>query len=151
MLNVNLHHHNSFFWIISCIGSPTAIIEYREQSPSLSWALPQTTDKPTQPISCEHSGKESPKCSRLLSWIRHGWEKRAVARPLKMPDILSGGLRAVVTQCFQHQWWQLFSTSHYVQLLSRAKPDKAEDVTLHVLYLACNLNAFFLPHAVILN
>lgn len=152
MLSVNLHHHNSHFWIISCIGSFTVTTEYREKSPNLSQASPQTTVKPTQPTSCGHLGKEPTSATAFFLEWDTAEKKRAVVRPLKIHEILTRGLRAVVPL---RLWFSTNSRSSPPPTTIHSSPEqnlnKAEDVTLYVLYLACNLNALFLPCAILVN
>lgn len=148
---LNLHYQNSFFWIISCIDRPTAITEYREKSLSLSWASLQTTVKPTQPIASRHLGKESP--SATVSF--HEWDMAEKKR--QWPDhwkclkylVKISGLQFPSTLSTNSSICSPSPTTLHSS--PEQNLNKAEDVTLYILYLACNLNALFLPHAVIPN
>lgn len=151
MPSMNLHYYNSFSWIISCIDRPTIIIQYREQSPNLSWASPQTTVKPVQPTSCGHSGKESPSASAsFLEWDvaeKNRW----------WPDhwkylnywVEVSGLR--FPSAFSIDGGSCSPPLTTLHSSPEQNLNKAGDVTLYILYLVCNLNSLFLPHAVMLN
>lgn len=150
MLSMNLHYHNSYFWIIFCTDRPNAIIEYREQSPNLSWASLRTAVKPSRSTSCGHSGKES--SSAPASFL----ERDMAEKKGQWPDhwkclkywLGVSGLR--FPSAFSTNGGSCSPPSTTLHSSPEQNLNKAEDVTLHILYLACNLNALFLPHAVIL-